>query len=155
MATGGGEHHYPPHASRHQPQSLESAIAQFRPEQQAAQSGRYQQQRSNPEPRVGAAAAGGNPPQQQQNRSPSQERMSRSYLPSWRSISTWNWQSPISLRRLRTASSDRSGITGTDRNPGPGTAAGLAGGFDQPGRRFQPAYRSWNEKDNYYKRYKE
>ena len=65
--------------------------------------------------------------------SPSRER--QSYFPSsWRStLSSWttSWQSPLSLRRLRTASSDRSA------------------GFDST-RRFQPSYRSWNEKDNYY-----
>ena len=64
--------------------------------------------------------------------SPSRER---SYFPSsWRStLSSWttSWQSPLSLRRLRTASTDRSS------------------GFDST-RRFQPSYRSWNEKDNYY-----
>ena len=65
--------------------------------------------------------------------SPSRER--QSYFPSsWRStLSSWttSWQSPLSLRRLRTASTDRSS------------------GFDST-RRFQPSYRSWNEKDNYY-----
>ena len=66
-------------------------------------------------------------------RSPSQERQGRSYFPTWRTLSSnfTNWQSPISLRRLRTASSDRSST------------------FDSQ-RRFQPSYRSWNEKDNYF-----
>jgi hypothetical protein len=69
----------------------------------------------------------------QQLPSSSQERVGRTYLPNWRSLSSsWSsWQSPISLRRLRTTSSDRS------------TA------FDTT-RRFQPNYRSWNDKDNYY-----
>jgi mitogen-activated protein kinase kinase 7 len=67
-------------------------------------------------------------PQTQMQRSPSQERQSRNYFPSsWRStLSSWT---PISFRRLRTASSDRSNA------------------FDAS-RRFQPSYRSWNEKDN-------
>ena len=66
--------------------------------------------------------------------SPSREQRG-SYFPStWRStLSSWtsSWQSPLSLRRLRTASTDRSS------------------GFDST-RRYQPSYRSWNEKDNYY-----
>jgi hypothetical protein len=52
---------------------------------------------------------------------------------SWRSaFSTWSsgWQSPLSLRRPRTASTDRSA------------------GFDSA-RRFQPSYRSLNERDNF------
>ncbi len=78
------------------------------------------------------------PPQHQ--RSPSQEQQGaaggaasqgRSYFPSWRTLSSYasSFQSPISLRRLRTASTDRSGA------------------FDTA-RRFQPSYRSWNERDN-------
>merc|ERR1712008_228972 len=64
-----------------------------------------------------------------QQRSPSQERQSRNYFPSsWRStLSSWT----PSFRRLRTASSDRSSAFDTSR-------------------RFQPSYRSWNEKDNFY-----
>lgn len=70
-------------------------------------------------------------------RSPSQERpgtshQQRSYFHSWRS--TLSSLTPSSLRRLRTASSDRS-TTGN--------------AFDTS-RRFQPSYRSWNEKDNFY-----
>ena len=62
-----------------------------------------------------------------QQRSPSQERQQKNYLTSWRStLSSWT----PSFRRLRTASSDRSN-------------------FDTS-RRFQPSYRSWNEKDNFY-----
>ena len=66
---------------------------------------------------------------QPQQRSPSQERQSRNYFPSsWRStLSSWT----PSFRRLRTASSDRSSAFDTSR-------------------RFQPSYRSWNEKDNFY-----
>lgn len=69
--------------------------------------------------------------QQQQQRSPSQERTSARYLPfsSWRSTFS-NLASPLSLRRFRTSSSDRSSTFDTSR-------------------RFQPSYRSWNEKDNY------
>ena len=67
--------------------------------------------------------------QQQQQRSPSQERDGRSrYFGGWRStLSSWT----PSFRRLRTASSDRNSA------------------FDTA-RRFQPSYRSWNEKDNFY-----
>ena len=65
---------------------------------------------------------------QHQQRSPSQERQGRSYMSSWRStLSSWT----PSFRRLRTASSDRNSA------------------FDTA-RRFQPSYRSWNEKDNFY-----
>ncbi len=105
--------------------------------------------------------------QQLQQRSPSQERTggtssssSRSYIP-WRTVSSWttNWQSPLlSLRRLRTASTDRSGATvggsGGGGGGGGGGSSGASGtgggsGFDAA-RRFQPSYRSWNEKDNYF-----
>ena len=66
-------------------------------------------------------------PSSAQQRSPSQERQQKNYLTSWRStLSSWT----PSFRRLRTASSDRSN-------------------FDTS-RRFQPSYRSWNEKDNFY-----
>jgi len=76
-------------------------------------------------------------PQQPHQRSPSQEGQSQqnsssrgSYFPSWRNLSSWSFQSPISLRRLRTASTDRA-----------------ASAFDAA-RRFQPGYRSWNERDD-------
>ena len=70
-----------------------------------------------------------------QQRSPSQERQGRPgyNMGSWRSTlssTLSNWQSPFSLRRLRTASTDRSSTFDTSR-------------------RFHPSYRSWNEKDNF------
>ncbi len=79
--------------------------------------------------RIGRSTQQQQQQQQQQQRSPSQDTGRTSYFPSWRAISQWNFQSPLSLRRLRTASTDR------------GVAA-----FDAA-RRFQPSYRSWNEKD--------
>ncbi|TRY75876.1 hypothetical protein TCAL_09945 [Tigriopus californicus] len=60
------------------------------------------------------------------------ERQGRSYFPNWRSFSGWNWQSPITLRRQRTSSSDRSSGSNFDTS-----------------KRLLPAYRSWNEKDEY------
>lgn len=83
----------------------------------------------------GSAMVGGNPSSAsgsaEDQRSPSQERSNgRTYFhpSSWRS--TLSSLTP-SFRRLRTASSDRSNA------------------FDTA-RRFQPSYRSWNEKDNFY-----
>ena len=61
--------------------------------------------------------------QQSQQRSPSQERGRNS----WRATLS-SWTPTLPFRRLRTSSSDRSN-------------------FDAS-RRFQPSYRSWNEKDN-------
>ena len=94
----------------------------------------YQQQHSyEPHPQQQQQQAPQPPQQQQQQqhqqRSPSQERQGRNYFPSsWRStLSSWT----PSFRRLRTASSDRNSA------------------FDTA-RRFQPSYRSWNEKDNFY-----
>lgn len=60
------------------------------------------------------------------------ERQGRNYFPNWRSLSDWHWQSPMTFRRLRTSSSDRSSGSNFDSS-----------------KRLLPAYRSWNEKDEY------
>lgn len=120
------QHHVLPHHYSQYRQGRSPTRTQ-QPQQQQPQPSPHHQQQPLPQ----SPTEGSEEHVQLQQRSPSQERQSRNYFPSsWRStLSSWT----PSFRRLRTASSDRSSSSAFD------TA-----------RRFQPSYRSWNEKDNFY-----
>ena len=139
-------------SSRHRSVSINDRDYQYSPPHHHSYQKTYVASGTGRESRADAYRREATPPSPSK-RSPSTDKPTGAYFsPSSRktSFTTFSWMSPMSSFRRRTASTDRGAASASVPSPPSTTASTSTSGNLSFDRRFQPRYRSLNEKDGYF-----